>query len=67
MNDLATQYLYIISNLGKKEKKKKEKKHHYFLLHHRKQALVFIVYNYHPFDQPDQGFKAIIIIIIRMI
>jgi len=60
MNDLATQYLCYIPNLGKKEKRK----HHYFLLHHRKQALVFIVYNYHPFDQPDQGFKVIIIIIM---
>jgi hypothetical protein len=54
MNDLATQYLCYIPNLGKKTKKEKQ---HYFLLHHRKQALVFIVYNYHPLTNQKRDLK----------
>jgi hypothetical protein len=57
MNDLATQYLCYIPNLGKKEKKEKRKKQHHFLLHHRKQALVFIVYNYHPLTNQKRDLK----------
>ncbi len=60
MNDLATQYLCYIPNLGKKKKKKKKKKKNnitFYSIIESKHLFVFIVYNYHPLTNHKRDLK----------